>query len=160
MSPAATPAGLDLHRDAFGRLMLRPAEGREACAVVPVRAFPLTAPDEGLSLVGPDGHEAAWIERLDTLPAGPRALIEAELREREFRPELTRLVAVSSFSTPSTWTVETDRGPFSLVLKGEEDIRRLADGSLLISDSHGLCLRVPQPRRLDRASRRLLDRFL
>lgn len=160
MNPAATPPPLDLHRDAFGRLVLRPADGGEAHPVVPVRAFPLTAPDEGLSLVGPDGHEAAWIERLDQLPDSPRQLIEAELREREFRPELRRLLAVSSFSTPSTWTVDTDRGPGSLVLKGEEDIRRLPDGSLLITDSHGLCFRIPQPRRLDRTSRRLLDRFL
>lgn len=152
--------GPRLERDALGRLLLHPADGRAALPVVPVRAFPLAAPEEGLSLVGPEGHELAWIERLDGLPEDSRRLIEAELAERECRPVLTRLRAVSSFSTPSTWTVDTDRGPFSLVLKGEEDIRRLPDGGLLITDRHGLCFQLPQPRRLDRASRRLLDRFL
>ena len=33
-----------------------------------MRAFALTAPDEGLSLLGADGHELAWIDRLADLP--------------------------------------------------------------------------------------------
>lgn len=160
MSLPAAPPQPWLSRDALGRLQLHPADGSPARPVVPVRAFPLAAPREGLSLVGPDGHELAWVEQLDALPPGPRALIEAELAERECRPVLLRLRGVSSFSTPSTWAVDTDRGPFSLVLKGEEDIRRLPDGGLLITDRHGLGFLLPEPRRLDRASRRLLDRFL
>jgi hypothetical protein len=40
-------------------------------------------------------------------------------------PVITRIVSVASFATPSTWQVETDRGTATLVLKGEEDIRRL-----------------------------------
>jgi hypothetical protein len=46
------------------------------------------------------------------------------------------------------------------VLKGEEDIRRLRDGGLIITDSHGVTYRVHDIRALDRASRKLLDRFL
>ena len=67
---------------------------------------------------------------------------------------------VSTFSTPSTWIVSTDRGATSFVLKGEEDIRRLRGNGLLITDNHGLTYRVIDMRGLDRMSRRLLDRFL
>ncbi len=45
-----------LSRDPFGRLVLRDAAGIEHVGVVPVRAFPIGAPDEGLSLVSADGR--------------------------------------------------------------------------------------------------------
>jgi len=46
------------------------------------------------------------------------------------------------------------------VLKGEEDIRRLAGGALLVTDSHGIGYRIADAKALDRRSRRLLERFL
>ncbi|MDE2413816.1 MAG: DUF1854 domain-containing protein, partial [Comamonadaceae bacterium] len=67
---------LDLHRNPHGRLVLRLEDGTEHEAVTPVRAFPIAAPDEGLSLVGSDGHELAWLPRLADLPAAQRALID------------------------------------------------------------------------------------
>jgi hypothetical protein len=149
-----------LHRNAFGRLVLRAADGSEHEGVVPVRAFPLAAPGEGLSLVSADGRELAWIDQIDALPAEQRALIEAELAGREFTPEIRRLISVSTFSTPSTWTVETDRGATSFVLKGEEDIRRIDRTMLLIADSQGLQFMVRDLPSMDRQSKRLLERFL
>lgn len=149
-----------LERNAFGRLVYTAPGGEPQVGVLPVRAFPLAAPGEGLSLVGPDGHELVWIARLAELPIEQRTLIEAELTEREFMPSVQRIVSVSSFSTPSTWQVETDRGPTQFVLKGEEDIRRLGGGRLLITSGEGLHFGVPDLTQLDRPSKRLLERFL
>jgi hypothetical protein len=149
-----------LERNAFGRLVLTLPGGEPQAGVVPVRAFPIAAPDEGLSLVGADGHELLWIDRIDMLPAATRALIEEELATREFVPVVRRIRSVSTFSTPSTWVVETDRGDTQFVLKGEEDIRRLEAGRLLIASSHGIQFLVPDRFALDRHSKRLLERFL
>ena len=148
-----------LYQNDFGRLVLVDAQGTAHVGVVPVRAFPIAAPYEGLSLVGPDGYELAWVDRLDALPQDMRRLIEDELAPREFVPTIEQLLAVSGFATPSTWRVVTDRGPLEFVLKAEEDIRRLEGGALLISSSEGLQLRVSDRFGLDRASRRLLERF-
>jgi hypothetical protein len=128
--------------------------------VVPVRAFPLSAPDEGLSLVGSQGRELLWIDRLDDLPEPVRALLVDDLAAREFAPTLLKLHKVSSFGVPSTWTVSTDRGDAQFVLKAEEDIRRLEGGALLIASAHGVQFRIPDVKALDRASRKLLERFL
>lgn len=155
-----TQQHFSLHRDAYGRLVFRSAGAAEAQVVVPVRAFPISAPLEGISLVGSDGRELAWIAHLDRLKAPARELIQAELAQREFMPRLRRLLRVSSFSTPSTWSVETDRGATSFVLKGEEDIRRLPGNALLITSGQGLVFSVPDRTALDRASKRLLERFL
>jgi hypothetical protein len=110
-------------------------------AVTPVRAHPISAPEEGVSLTGADGHERAWIALLADLPDAQQGLLRGALAARELHPQLLRLVAVSTFSTPSLWTVETDHGPLQFHLKSEEDIRRLGgpgEGRLL--DHH-----QPQP---------------
>jgi hypothetical protein len=56
--------------------------------------------------------------------------------------------------------VETDRGDAYFVLKAEEDIRRLSAPSLLIVDSRGIQFLIRDPRALDDASRRILERFM
>lgn len=150
---------LDLRRDPFDRLVLT-LDGVPYRGVVPVRAFPITAPDDGISLVGVDGHELAWIERLDALPDAARALVAAALAGREFTPNIVRIRSVSGYTTPCTWRVDTDRGETSFVLKSEESVRRLSPASLLIADSHGAQFVVRDLASLDRESRRMLDRFL
>lgn len=149
-----------LARNAYGRLMLVDAAGQTHDNVTPVRAHPLSAPDEGLSLVGTDGHEIAWIERIADLPPAQRELLQDELAHREMTPTVLKLLDVSTFSTPSQWTVETDRGTTGFILKSEEDIRRIGEGRLLIASSHGLHFLVPDRFALDRHSRKLLERFL
>jgi hypothetical protein len=151
---------LPLERDASGRLVFTGADGQPHAGVVPVRAFPIAAPDEGISLVNTEGHEVAWVDHLRAVAPAARALIEEELALRDFVPEITRLKSVSSFGTPSVWTVETDRGETSFILKGEEDIRRLARTGLLIAGSQGVQYSVRDMTALDRGSRRLLERFL
>ena len=150
----------ELARDGFGRLVLRLADGSEHVGVVPVRAFPIRAPGDGVALMGEDGHERLWLARLDAAPAAARALIEEELAQREFMPEITRLVSVSGYATPSDWRVETDRGEAVLRLKGEDDIRRIGPDTLLISDAYGVNFLIRARSRLDRHSLRLLARFL
>ena len=149
-----------LTRNAFGRLVFESTDAGRHEGVVPVRAFPIAAPDEGLSLVNAEGRELAWIPSLSTLPAELRGLVEDELASREFLPQIGRIVHVSSFATPSTWDVETDRGTARLVLKGEEDIRRVAQSTLLIADSHGIHFLIRDMFAVDKGSRKILDRFL
>ncbi|MBU1357532.1 MAG: DUF1854 domain-containing protein [Gammaproteobacteria bacterium] len=151
---------IHLERDGFGRLLLIDRAGVRHVGVVPVRAFPLSAPGEGLSLVGSDGREIAWVDRLGDLPEAAQSLLAEELAARDFAPTLLKLNKVSTFGVPSVWQVSTDRGETSFVLKAEEDIRRLDDGALLITSAHGVQFRIPDPRELDRASRKLLERFL
>ena len=149
-----------LSRNAFGRLVFAGADGEIHVGVLPVRAFPVAAPETGIALVTTDGRELAWIDRLTDLPDDVRMLLEDELASREFMPEIRCINHVSSFATPSTWQVETSRGNTTLVLKGEEDIRRLAATALLIADSHGVQYLIRDIQSLDKASRKILDRFL
>ena len=90
-----------------------------------------------------------------------RGLVEEDLAVREFVPTITRIRSVSSFSTPSTWELQTDRGLTQMVLKAEEDIRKLAGRTRLqITGQDGVQYRIPDSSKLDRHSRKLLERFL
>ncbi|MBQ0935242.1 cyanophycin metabolism-associated DUF1854 family protein [Ideonella paludis] len=158
---ASTTDGLSLSRDPHGRLVCTTPDGHRHEGVVPVRAFPISAPREHISLVSAEGKELAFIARVDALPEASRSLLLEELAAREFMPQIQRIRSVSTFSTPSTWEVDTDRGPTHLVLKVEEDIRRLPErGRLLITSGHGIVFEVRDLTQLDRHSKRLLERFL
>jgi hypothetical protein len=151
---------IQLHRNAFGRLIFTAADGQIHEGVVPVHAFPISAPAEGVALVNAEGHELAWIDRLSDLSGNTRSLVEEELASREFIPEIKKLIQVSTFATPSIWEVETDRGHTRFTLKGEDDIRRLNHSSMLIADSNGIHFLIRDIQQLDKHSRKLLDRFL
>lgn len=150
---------LNIARNSFGQLVFTDPEGK-AHLVTPVRAFPIAAPAENIGLINTEGEEVAWIERLSNLPDDSRQLIADEMASREFIPVIQRIHHVSSFATPSTWDLETDRGATSMVLKGEEDIRRLATPALMITDSRGINFLIRDRYALDSHSKRLLDRFL
>jgi hypothetical protein len=149
-----------LHRDPFGKLVMTDADGQVFEGVAPVRAFPIQSPDEGISLVLGNGKEVAWIDRIDALPEPARSLLQEELEGREFMPEIARVKSVSSFATPCTWYVDTDRGETQFVLKGEEDIRRIGATSLLIADNHGIHFLIRDMFNIDKTTRKILDRFL
>ena len=47
----STAVDYQLRRDAFGKLVLTDTEGQSHEGVVPVRAFPIAAPDQDIALV-------------------------------------------------------------------------------------------------------------
>ena len=149
-----------LTRNSFGKLVLTAEDGQVHEGVLPVRAFPIQAPNEGISMVLTDGKEVAWIDALADLPDDARQLVHDELEGREFMPEILRIIDVTSFATPCTWTVATDRGDTEFLLKGEEDIRRIGATSLLVADNHGNHFLIRDMFTIDKNSRRILDRFL
>lgn len=149
-----------LRRNSFGKLVFTSPEGEEVTGVIPVRAFPIQAPTRGISLVRDGGKEVAWIDDLAAMPEGIRQLVTEELEGREFIPEILAIKSVSSFATPCTWYVKTDRGDTEFVLKVDEDIRRVGEASLLIADNHGINFLVRDMFKIDKGSRKILDRFL
>ncbi|MBC7455670.1 MAG: DUF1854 domain-containing protein [Massilia sp.] len=149
-----------LSRDAFGKLILTDDAGEVHIGVSPVRAFPIQAPDKGISMVLSNGKEVGWIDDVNGLPIEVRELVMDELEGREFMPEILHVARVSSFATPCTWYVSTDRGETEFTLKGEEDIRRVGAASLLIADNHGINFLIRDMYTIDKHTRRILDRFL
>ena len=150
----------DLQRDAFGCWVLVLADGMRHSPVTALRAYPVSAPHQGVALMDADGHELLWVPDLSALPPDLQTTLREALDEREFLPQILRLDTVSSLVTPSTWSVQTDRGATQFMLKGEEDIRRLTGTVLLINDANGVQYMIRDLAAMDKHSRKLLDRFL
>ena len=148
-----------LQRDAFGVWVLHLSDGTVHEQVVVVRAFPVSHPDAGFSVLNRQGHELVWVDDIQASDAPEREALLQAVAEREFMPEIERLDKVSGFIAPCTWHVQTNRGPTQLWLKGEEDIRRMSSQTWLVADGHGVQYLIRDLSRLDRHSRKLLDRF-
>ena len=148
-----------LERDGSGLCWVDPA-GVVHSGVHLVRAFPLTAPDEQVSVVSAHGAELHLFEHLAGLDPEARALVEAALAAREFMPVIERVLSVSRHWVPSILEVQTDRGLTQLALESDESIRRIGADKLLIRDRRGICFVVEYHSRLDRRSKKLLERFL
>ena len=151
--------GFQLERDAFGRLNLTDADGKCWEGVEPARPFPLSSPENWLSIYGTDGREILLIRNPESLSADIRALLEEELACREFVPVITKIYEVNADVDPSEWEVETDRGPARFLVENEDDIRRMGDHQAILTDNHGVRYLVPDMRKMDHASRRILARF-
>ncbi len=149
-----------LTRDSLGRLVFIDDAGIEHVDVHAVRAFPITAPNSGISLMDSAGKELFWFASLAAIPEADRAPLLEELAAREFMPVIEQISSVSSYATPSIWVVQTDRGETRLRLNGEENIRRVAGNTWLISDANGVQYLVRDSSQLNKQSRKLLDRFL
>lgn len=159
-SAPAKSASFTLQRDAHGCWSCS-VEGVAHPSVQVVRAFPLSAPEEDIAIVNAEGQELVFVARLDALTEPNQQALREALAEREFVPRIERIRSVSTFATPSTWQVDTDRGTTELVLKVEEDIRRLPGAQrLLVTSGSGVVFEIRDRHRLDRASQRLLERFL
>jgi len=158
---AATPSVPDfsLHFDEWGRLVLTNATGQACAGVSPVRAFPLSDPDHWLSICDQRGTELVTIADPQTLPQSTRETLFIALAKSEFMPVVERIIDATQ-GEPAEWRVITNRGERTFVLKGDDDIRTLSDGRLIITDSDGVRYLILEARKLDGHSRRVLERFI
>jgi hypothetical protein len=154
------PLPFELTHDAWGRLVLTDAAGERYVGVVPLRVFPATDPQHWIALVDAQGRELLMIEDLAACPPPVREVIELELSQREFLPEILRIVYVSSIIEPCDWEVITDRGPTRFVLKNEDDVRRTGPYSGIVIDAQGVRYLIRDTRQLDLYGRRAIEQYI
>ena len=135
--------------------------------VVPGRAFPITDPDEFISIKEPDsrekgkGAELGLIRRMSDFDADTQALLREELDRRYFTPVITRLTGVKEKFGYFYWDAETTAGKISFVMTNvSSNIRTLEDGRVFIHDIDGNCFEIPDPAKLDKASLKKIEIYM
>jgi hypothetical protein len=149
-----------LRVDGIGQLSIEDDQGNRFDDVRPVRLFPLSRPDDWISLVDSTGREIVCIDDTSKLSEKNRQILLSELEKREFVPILKRVLWVSGNSEPCEWKVETDRGLTSFVLKDENDVRRLGENGVLVVDSFGIRYFIPNRYELDSHSQRIIEWYV
>ena len=135
--------------------------------VVAVRCFPVTNPNEFISIREADskkkgrGKEIGMIRRMADLSAEAQALLNEELDRRYFTPEITRITGMKEKFGYSYWDVETSAGRVTFVLNNPfSNIRVLEDGSVFINDIDGNCFKITDVAKLDAQSLRRIEIYL
>lgn len=150
-------------------LKIKNAEGEteEFERVVIRRSFPVTAPNEFLSVREPDtrkkgrGSEIGMIRDLAIFDKDTVALINAELDLRYFTPEIKKITAAKEKFGYCYWEADTSAGHVSFVLNNPfSNIRKLEDGRILIADMDGNCFLIPDPEALDRQSYKVIEIYI
>ncbi len=166
-----TPENAWFSQSAGGLISLKiiNAEGAEEEfeRIVLRRSFPISAPDEFLSVREPDsrikgrGSEIGMIRNINIFDKDTVALLNAELDLRYFTPTITRIVSAKEKFGYNYWDVETTAGTVSMVLNNPfSNIRSLEDGRIFIADMDGNCFIIPDPKKLDRQSYKYIEIYI
>ena len=152
------PGSTRLYRDSFNDLVLEIAGGEPVVGIRVVRCFPLTAGDRFIALRDRDNSEVGIVEDLAALDDESSAVLAAELERAYFRPEITAVHAISEQYHVPAWQVDTNRGPRRFEIRSSRrDIRVMPHCRILIRDADGNQYEIPDYRRLDQASRVLVE---
>lgn len=166
-----TPANANFSRSAGDLISLEikgdNGETEHFERVVPVRAFPITDPEEFISIKEPDskekgkGAEVGMVRRLSDFDEATVALLREELSRRYFTPEIKRITGVKEKFGYSYWDAETSAGKVSFVMTNvSSNIRMLEDGRVFIHDIDGNCFCISDPAKLDKASFKKIEIYL
>ena len=153
-------AAFTLERDSRGHLILIDEQGERYPDAAPIRAFPLSDPLHAISICDKDGREIVYLDSLNELDPAMRSTIEEALAKREFVPIILKILSTPPRTEPALWEVETDRGVTSFEVESEDSIYRREPRQVSIVDVRGIRYLIPDTRKLDQRSRRVLERFL
>ena len=166
-----TPYNASFFRSEGGlvSLKLKNEDGEEEFfeRVLPIRSFPITEPEEFISIREPEtkdkgkGDEIGMIRRMSDFPDDVQSLLREELSRRYFTSELLKIFSVKEKFGYSYWEVQTSSGKISFVMTNpSSNIRTLEDGRVFIHDIDGNCFAITDPSKLDKASFRHIEIYM
>ena len=171
VSVALTPENAKFKRSEGGliSLDLKNADGTEEFfeRVVIFRCFPITNPDEFLSVREPDskkmgrGKEIGMVRYMKDFPEDQRKLFLDELDRRYFTPEITKIGSVKEKFGYLYWETETNAGSMTFILNNPfSNIRALEDGRIFIHDIDGNSFQIKDPAKLDANSYKKIEIYV
>ncbi len=133
--------------------------------VVVLRSFPITDPDEFLSVREPDikdrGEEIGIIENINIFDSETVKLLLSELDRRYFVPKILKINSVKEKFESSYWDVKTSAGDVVFVMRNPfNNIRALEDGRVFMNDIDGNCFEISDPKKLDSYSYKKIEVYL
>jgi len=129
--------------------------------VMVLRAFPVSNPDEFLSVREPGGKEIGMVRRISDFDEKTVMLLLEELDRRYFAPEIIRIISRKEKFGYLYFETETSAGPANIVISSSfSQIRTLEDGRVVINDIEGNSFEIPDPKKLDPASYKRIEIYI
>ena len=131
------------------------------------RSFPISSPDSFICVREPDtkekgqGDEIGIIENVHVFDDDTVRLFEKEFSVRYFTPEIFHILNSKEKFGYTYWDAETSAGRVEIVINDLfNSIREQEDGRITVFDMDGDNFVIPDPKKLDRASYRVIETFL
>jgi hypothetical protein len=154
---------LELVRREDGRLVMKAPNDKGEIVDSPVQiacCFPWSRGAEYISVRDDKGRELRLIEKLDMLETPQRRLVEEELSLRNFMPCVTSIDSITDELELFHWQVQTTVGPRGFLTNRGDYPRVLPNGHVLIKDVCNDQYVIPDPKKLDARSMKLLWVYL
>ena len=146
-----------IRRNSSGELEVELPDRSVYSPVTPVRALPLSHPDQFIAFLDEDKNELGMIEDIGRLRKADRRMLKEELEKCYFMPKITKIHSIVGRFGISRWDVNTDRGPVQFDLRTRSDVQPFDDGRVLIKDIDGVRYEIPNYHRLDLNSAALVE---
>lgn len=147
-----------------GLLSLTQSDGTTISPVHCVRLFPLMDPDHYISIlrsVKSDEPEIGILRDINELPEEQRALIQDDLAQRHFLPEILDVKDILVSRGMDEWNVVTDRGDKTFLVGSRKDSIIVTDANMLIVKDVEKCrYRIPDYTALPRTAFNMVARAL
>ena len=151
------PKLVKISRNQFAELEAELPDGSVHAPVEPVRTFPLTQPDQYISLLDAHKNELGLIEDINQLQKADQTLLTEELQKCYFMPRITKIHSLEGQFGVTQWEAETDSGSVFFDLRSRNDITSLDGGRILIRDIDGNRYEIANYHQLDPKSIALLE---
>ena len=151
------PKLVKISRNQFAELEAELPDGSAHAPVEPVRTFPLSQPDQYISLLDADKNELGLIEDIKQLNKTDQTVLAEELEKCYFMPKITKIHDLAGRFGVTEWAAETEVGLVSFDLRSRNDITSLDGGRVLIKDIDGNRYEIVNYHRLDPKSIALLE---
>lgn len=133
-------------------------DGQRRAELKAVRMFPLSLPDEYVSICDSAGKEIGVIRDLKEFTKAERSLIEQSLDHTYFMPKILKVLGVTERFHMVTLEVVTDRGKRLLDMSmGSDDVVHLGLGRVVIRDIDHNRYEIENLDALDQRSRAMID---
>lgn len=124
------------------------------------RVFPLSHPNQFLSVQDGEGKEVGILRSLDGLDHESRRLAEQDLDWRYFTPKIVRLNSVRQEGGLWTFDVLTSRGPIHFYVRNWRDSSsEITPGRFIIQSVDGQRFEIEDYHQLDNESQLLIEQL-
>ena len=126
--------------------------------IEPHRLFPRSGGNKYVVLLDSEGEQIAIIRDTAKLLPESREVIESALEEYYMIPRITRFIEMTQKFKIWMWTAETDHGVIKFEIRNHmASVKPLYDGRVLITDANDNRYEIPDYRKLDKRSRKMLE---
>lgn len=132
--------------------------GEKMTGLEPHRLFPKSGANNYIALLDENGDQVAVIRDINSLLPESKEVLQNALTEYYLIPRITKFIKMTDKFRIWMWTAETDRGTLTFEVRNHiSTVKPLYDGRVLIRDANDNRYEIPDYRKLDAKSRRLIE---